>query len=107
MEEADAFEFTQDERVRCLTIWITKEGMSSCYRGVHQGQVAAIRIDTNHDRTMTCHPFRAEDTLKECLVHQYQVDPHEDIVSFSHLKLRCITLLIRCLNRCLLEFEFS
>lgn len=87
MKEIDTFDLSPSEGVSRLTIWITKEGMSGNYPGVRQGQVAAIRIDTDHERTVTFRPPVAQDDLQDCLLHQYQAGSDEEFVSLPRLSL--------------------
>ncbi|KAJ5833106.1 hypothetical protein N7474_001417 [Penicillium riverlandense] len=78
----DGFEFSLDEAVQSLTIWLTPMGYST-ERGLEVGQVAAIHIETTHSRSVT---FRSPDFRSlppQKLQQQYQSDRDETLTGIS------------------------
>ncbi|KAJ5569594.1 uncharacterized protein N7459_009024 [Penicillium hispanicum] len=79
----DAFEFSPDEEVRSLTVWLTPTGFSIECPSMQVGQVAAVHIETTSHRSVT---FRSPDfhsLPNRMLQHQYQTTPDEKMTALS------------------------
>ncbi|PLB53887.1 hypothetical protein P170DRAFT_460202 [Aspergillus steynii IBT 23096] len=72
-------DIASDESIQCVTVWITKDAMSGEYFGMYQGQVAAIRISTDHGQNLTFCPSADLNVLNTCLKTQYQATPYQEL----------------------------
>lgn len=89
MNEGDAMDFSRDEEVRSVTIWMRMVDRRST--NVGQGRVTAIKIDTtrNRSKTFLC------GSSNGCMRHHYQSGTHEYLVgslafpAFSWLTKSC------------------
>lgn len=81
MNACGSFELAPSEEIRGLMIWLIGSGESPEIRGLLQGQISAIRIDTTFDRSMT---FQSPDDGShkgQFKQQQYQAGLNEDLVS--------------------------
>ncbi|KAJ5619620.1 hypothetical protein N7510_003604 [Penicillium lagena] len=78
----DGFEFSLDEAVQSLTIWLTPTGHST-ERGLVVSQVAAIHIETTHSRSVTFRSPEFRSLPPQKLQHQYQSDRDERLTGIS------------------------
>ena len=83
MQDHDSFELTEGEKIEGLTFWLSNRGYSSEMRGLAQGKVVAVRVDTSHLRTKIFESHGAHSPLVDCLHHQYQSDLYEEMVSLA------------------------
>lgn len=87
MDEFDSFELTKDESIKGITIWMSKEGYSSQMAELARGKVVAIRVDTSRHRSKMFKLSLSDVALDNCMLHQYQPNPQEDMVSQSYWSL--------------------
>lgn len=82
MDGSDEFtvDLDHNENIQNLTTWITKDAMSANCVGICQGQVAAIRIETNRGQDRTFCPIEDPNVLGSCLKTQYQASPYQSLV---------------------------
>lgn len=79
----DGIELFLNEEIQSLTIWLTPMGFSTECPGMEVGQVAAIRIETTHSRSVT---FRSPDyhlLSPRKLQHQFQGNSGEKLTAIS------------------------
>jgi hypothetical protein len=81
MDEHDAMDLAQGEVLQGFTIWLTEEGESRMIRGLKQGRVVAIQVDTSHGQSKMFERHGGHPTLHDCMKHQYQSGPQETLVS--------------------------
>lgn len=82
MDEHDAImDLGQGEELKSFTIWLTKEGEYACIRGLKQGRVVAIQVNTSHGQSKMFEPDGMQAKLHDCIKYQYQPGPRESFVS--------------------------
>ena len=81
MDEHDAMDLSQGEVLQSFTIWLTKEGESFLVKGLKQGRIVAIQVNTTHGQSKMFRPDGIHSTFHDCMKHEYQSGPQETLVS--------------------------
>jgi hypothetical protein len=91
-------ELSYGEEVQSLTIWLSKEGEFREVRGLAQGRVVAIKVDTTHNQSKVFQPHGTHQySFDRHMRHEYQSGAHDDLVCHRTLlpliKVKLIPLL--------------